>query len=95
MKVNIRKRKTGQDKSSLNLEICINGRRTRETLNLFLYNNPKNKLEEKQDAIVTLNSILTEQNKANDTCMCYTGEKKRVTDIRQRMLKQEKYDKSK
>ena len=55
----------------------------------------QNKLEDKQDALITLNSILIEQNKANDSCMCYTGEKKRVTDIRERMKKQEKFDKSK
>ena len=49
MKIHIRKRKTGEEKSSLNLEVTINGRRTRESLNLFLFNNPKNKLQEKQN----------------------------------------------
>ncbi len=64
MKIHIRKRKTGEEKSSLNLEISINGRRTRESLNLFLYNKPKNKLQEKQNKD-TLE--LVEQIKASKT----------------------------
>ena len=55
----------------------------------------QNKLEDKQDALITLNSILIEQNKANDSCMCYTGQQERINKIRERMKKQEKFDKSK
>ena len=64
MKINVRKRKTGDEKSSLNLEITVNGRRTRESLDLFLYNKPKNKLQEKQNK-ETLE--LVEQIKASKT----------------------------
>jgi integrase len=45
MKVNIRKRLTSPDKTSLNLEINKNGKRTIESLKLFILNFPKNKFE--------------------------------------------------
>ena len=45
MNVKIRKRLTSPEKSSLNLEITKDGKRTIESLGLFLYNLPKNKLE--------------------------------------------------
>lgn len=64
MKIHIRKRKTSEEKSSLNLEVTINGRRTRESLNLYLFNTPKNKLQEKLNRD-TLD--LVEQIKANKT----------------------------
>ena len=44
MKVTIRKRKTGQEKSSLYLDFKEHGVRKKEALNLYVYNNPKTKL---------------------------------------------------
>jgi len=46
MKVTIRKRKTGKEKSSLYLDYKEYGVRKKEALNLFVYNNPKNKTEQ-------------------------------------------------
>ena len=45
MKVKIRKRLTSPEKTSLNLEVTQNGKRTTEALKLFIYNFPKTKLE--------------------------------------------------
>lgn len=45
MKVIIRKRLTSADKTSLNLEISKEGKRTVESLGLFIYNFPKTKFE--------------------------------------------------
>ena len=46
MKVTIRKRKTGQEKSSLYLDFKEHGVRKKEALNLYVYNNPKTKTEQ-------------------------------------------------
>jgi integrase len=46
MKVTIRKRKTGKEKSFLYLDYNEYGVRKKEALNLFVYNNPKNKTEQ-------------------------------------------------
>ena len=46
MKITLRKRTTGVEKTALYLDILHNGKRSRESLNLFLYNLPKNKLEQ-------------------------------------------------
>lgn len=46
MNITLRKRATGVEKTALYLDILHNGKRTRESLNLFLYNLPKNKLEQ-------------------------------------------------
>ncbi|MGZ4055432.1 MAG: site-specific integrase [Bacteroidia bacterium] len=46
MKVNVRKRLTGVERSALYLDIVQNGKRIKESLNLFLYNTPKNKTEQ-------------------------------------------------
>lgn len=46
MKITLRKRATGVEKTALYLDILHNGKRSRESLNLFLYNLPKNKLEQ-------------------------------------------------
>jgi integrase len=45
MNVKIRKRLTSPEKTSINLEITKNGKRNIESLGLFIYNFPKNKLE--------------------------------------------------
>jgi integrase len=45
MNVKIRKRLTSPEKTSINLVITKNGKRTIETLGLFLFNHPKSKLE--------------------------------------------------
>lgn len=49
MNVKIRKRLTSPEKSSLSLEITQNGTRTVEALRLFVYNLPKNKLEQQEN----------------------------------------------
>lgn len=46
MNITLRKRTTGKEKTALYLDILHNGKRRRESLNLFLYNDPKNKLEQ-------------------------------------------------
>jgi len=46
MKVTIRKRITGLEKTALYLDYVQHGLRKKEALNLFLYNHPKNKTEE-------------------------------------------------
>lgn len=46
MKITLRKRTTGKEKTALYLDILHNGKRNRESLNLFLYNDPKTKLEQ-------------------------------------------------
>lgn len=46
MKVTIRKRLTSIEKTALYLDVNHNGKRTKESLNLFLYNTPKNKLQQ-------------------------------------------------
>jgi len=46
MKVTIRKRKTGQEKSSYYLDFMEHGIRKKEALNLYVYNNPKSKTEQ-------------------------------------------------
>jgi integrase len=46
MKITLRKRATGVEKTALYLDVLHNGTRSRESLNLYLYNLPKNKLEE-------------------------------------------------
>lgn len=46
MNVTIRKRLTSIEKTALYLDVNHNGKRTKESLNLFLYNTPKNKLQQ-------------------------------------------------
>ena len=46
MKVTLRKRVTGLEKTALYLDYVDHGVRKKESLNLFLYNHPKNKTEE-------------------------------------------------
>ena len=46
MKVTIRKRKTGQEKSSYYLDFMEHGIRKKEALNLYVYNHPKSKTEQ-------------------------------------------------
>ena len=49
MKVTIRKRRTGQQKSSLYLDFKEYGVRKKEALNLYVFNHPKNKTEQFQN----------------------------------------------
>jgi integrase len=49
MRVHLRKRKTGAEKASLYIEVYHKGARMRETLDLYVYNNPKNKLQEQEN----------------------------------------------
>jgi site-specific recombinase XerD len=46
MRITLRKRVTGKEKTALYLDILHSGKRIRESLNLFLFNEPKNKREE-------------------------------------------------
>ncbi len=46
MKVTIKKRKITGDRSSIYLEISEKGIRTRESLELIVYDNPKTKLQD-------------------------------------------------
>ncbi len=46
MKVTLRKRITSAEKTAFYLDYNRNGKRIKEALNLFLYNNPKNKTEQ-------------------------------------------------
>jgi len=49
MKVTIKKRLTSAEKTSLNLVITKDGKRTIESLGLFIYNFPKSKLEQQEN----------------------------------------------
>lgn len=46
MKVTIRKRPTSEERTAFYLDYSRNGKRFKESLNLFLFNNPKNKTEQ-------------------------------------------------
>jgi len=49
MKVTIKKRKITGDRSSIYLEISEKGNRTRESLELIFYDNPKTKLQDQEN----------------------------------------------